>query len=273
MGRDFLLEIGTEELPSSACHVVLEQLPRRVLSLFEADDIVVDPGNIRVLVSPRRIAIMVADVPEAQTPREVVQRGPAVEAAFDASGEPTPAAIGFAKAKGVTPTELVVRSVEGRSFVYYVSMSEARPTAELLPGLCLKLVRDMYFPKNMRWGFRDLRFSRPMRWLVALYGAEVVPFAIAGVESGRMSRGHRWLGGPVEITEPGSYVEALRSVFVMVDHVERRAYIQRSLDELAGSRRLRAVDPQGKMDEVVFLVEWPTVLEGSFGEQHLRLPA
>jgi glycyl-tRNA synthetase beta chain len=273
MGRDFLLEIGTEELPSSACHAVLELLPERVLSLFTAEDVLVEAAQVGVMVSPRRIAVMVSDVPEEQTPREVVQRGPAVEAAFDASGEPTPAALGFARAKGVTPADLVVRSEGGRSFVYFVSVSEARSTAELLPGICLKLVRDMYFPKNMRWGFKDLRFSRPMRWLVALYGTQVVPFGIAGVESGRASRGHRWLGAPVEIAEPALYVEAMRSVFVMVDQVERRAHIQRYIDEIAGARRLHAVDPMNKMAEVLYLVEWPTVLEGSFGEEHLRLPS
>ncbi|NLT35990.1 MAG: glycine--tRNA ligase subunit beta [Gaiellales bacterium] len=273
MARDFLLEIGTEELPSSACHVVLDQLPDRVRSLFAAVEVDIGPEAVKVLVSPRRIAVLVKDVPESQTAREVAQRGPAVESAFDGSGNPTPAALGFAKAKKTTPDQLQVREdlASGRSFVYYVSTSEAKATAEVLPDVCLRLVRDMYFPKNMRWGYA-LRFSRPMRWLVALFGSEVVPFEVAGVVSGRQSRGHRWLGQAVDVGQPGEYIDALRGAFVMVDQVEREAFIRAEIARLAEPAGLHTVDPMNKMAEVLHLVEWPTVLEGSFREDHLRLP-
>jgi glycyl-tRNA synthetase beta chain len=271
MARDFLLEIGTEELPSSACAAVLDLLPDRVAGLFRAAEIEVDSAAIRVMVGPRRIAVMIEAVPESQTPRENVQRGPAFEAAFDAEGKPSKAAAGFARAKGIAPGDLQVREEGGRRFVYYVSTAEARPTTELLPEICLKIVRDMYFPKNMRWGYA-LRFSRPMRWLVALFGKEVVPFAIAGVTSDRVSRGHRVLGQPAAIGSPSEYVESLRSVRVVVDEREREAFLWSELRRLAGACGLTAVDPMGKMAEVKFLVEWPTVLEGSFDVRHLRLP-
>ena len=273
MARDFLFEIGTEELPSSACHAVLDQLPTRVAGLFAAAEIDIDPASIRVLVSPRRIAVVIPAVPEEQSPREMAQRGPAVEAAFDSSGNPTPAAAGFARAKGATPADLVVREENGRRFVYYVSTTEAKPTGALLPDICLKIVRDMYFPKNMRWGYKDLRFSRPMRWLVALYGNDVIPFGIAGVTSGRTSFGHRWLGGPVELPDATGYVEALRGVHVMVDQTEREAYIRAEMDRLATVDGLHYTDPMDKMAEVLYLVEWPTVLSGTFREDHLRLPS
>ncbi|MCL5942694.1 MAG: glycine--tRNA ligase subunit beta [Actinobacteria bacterium] len=273
MARDFLLEIGVEEIPASACTAVLELLPGRVTGLFVADDIDVDPEAVRVLVSPRRIAVLAADVPETQTPRENLQRGPAAEVAFDAAGRPTAAAQGFARAKGVPVEALQVREENGRRFVFAVSRSEGRATAELLPDICVKIVRDMYFPKNMRWGSRDLRFSRPVRWLVSLYGEELVPFSVAGVAAERVSRGHRWLGRPVEITAPSAYVEALRAVRVMVDHVEREAFLRSELQRAASERGLEVLDPMGKMNEVLHLVEWPTVLPGRFGEEHLRLPA
>jgi len=272
MSRDFLLEIGTEELPSSACRAVLDLLPERALGLLRAADLAVTAAQLDVMVSPRRIALLVRDLDERQTPRESAQRGPAVEAAFDAEGRPTAAATGFARARGVTVEALQVREDNGRRFVFAVSRSEGRPTVELLPNLVERLVREMYFPKNMRWGARDLRFSRPMRWLVALYGEEVVPVQVAGVETGRVSRGHRRLGGLVEIGRPADYVEALRSVKVMVDHRERLSFMWDELRRLAGERGLQVIDPMGKMDEVLFLVEWPTALAGSFGEQHLRLP-
>lgn len=272
MARDFLLEIGVEELPASACAAVLRLLPERAAGLFAADDIDLQPESLRVLVSPRRIALLVTAMPERQTPRETAQRGPAVEAAFGRDGAATPAAAGFARAKGVDVADLQVREENGRKFVYAVSRSEGRPTAELLPEICRKIVRDMYFPKNMRWGSRDLRFSRPMRWLVALFGEELVPFSIAGVTSGRTSLGHRWLGGPVELASSDDYVERMRSVKVLVDHEEREAFIRSELDRLSGARDLSWADPMDKLHEVLYLVEWPTVLPGAFGEEHLRLP-
>jgi glycyl-tRNA synthetase len=270
--RDFLLEIGVEEMPASACRAVIDLLPDRVSGLLSAEGVEVERDDIRVMVSPRRIAVLIPDVPGEQKPREIVQRGPAYEAAFDAEGEPTKAAEGFARAKGVSVGDLEVRDEAGRKFVYYVTQSEARPTAELLPEICLKIVRDMYFPKNMRWGYKDLRFSRPVRWLVALWGDTVVPFEIAGLVSGRTSHGHRWLGGEVAITSPADYVEILRSQAVIVDHREREELIWSELERMAGEEDLEVVDPGGKMEEVLFLVEYPTAAQGLFAHLHLALP-
>lgn len=272
MARDFLLEIGVEELPSSACSAVLRLLPERAAGLFAAADIDLAPESLRVMVSPRRIAVLVEAMPEMQSPRENAQRGPAVEAAFDAQGVPTPAAAGFARARGVAVEELQVREENGRSFVFAVSRSGGQPASDLLPEICSKIVREMYFPKNMRWGSKDLRFSRPMRWLVALFGDDVVPVEVAGVVSGRATRGHRWLGTDAQVASPADYVETMRSLKVMVDHVEREAFLRTELDRLAGERALSWADPMDKLHEVLYLVEWPSVLWGSFGEQHLRLP-
>ena len=271
-GRDFLLEIGVEEMPASACRAAIDLLPERVAGLFGAEGVEVDRDDVRVMVSPRRIAVLIPDVPGEQTPREIVQRGPAYEAAFDAEGRPTKAAEGFARAKGVSAGDLEVREEAGRKFVYYVTRSEARPTAELLPEISLKIVRDMYFPKNMRWGYRDLRFSRPVRWLVALWGETVIPFEIAGLVSGRTSRGHRWLGGEVDIARAADYVETLRSSAVVVDQREREELIWSELERVAVDEDLEVVDPGGKMEEVLFLVEYPAVARGLFAHHHLALP-
>jgi glycyl-tRNA synthetase len=271
--RDLLLEIGVEEMPASACRAAIDLLPERVAGLFTAEGVDLAPSDVEVLVSPRRIAVLLKDVPGEQAPREIVQRGPAVEAAFDADGKPTKACEGFARAKGVTAAALQVREEGGRRFVYYVSQSESRPTAALLPDICLKIVRDMYFPKNMRWGHRDVRFSRPVRWLVALWGETVIPFAFAGLTSGRTSHGHRWLGGPVDIGRPAGYVEALRGQCVVVDHRERERTLWAELERMAAAQDLTVTDPNGKMAEVLFLVEWPTVAEGEFAAHYLSLPA
>ncbi len=270
--RDFLLEIGVEEMPASACRAAIDLLPDRVAGLFSSEGIDLKPEDIRVLVSPRRIAVMMSDVPGEQAPREIVQRGPAYEAAFDAEGKPTKACEGFARAKGVTPADLEVREESGRRFVYYVTRAESQPTSALLPDICLKIVRDMYFPKNMRWGHKDLRFSRPVRWLVALWGDTVIPFGIAGLTSGRTSRGHRWLGGTVQISKPRDYVENMRKEGVIVDQAEREELIWSELERAAGELGLEIVDPGGKLEEVLFLVERPTVAHGVFAPHHLALP-
>jgi glycyl-tRNA synthetase len=271
--RDLLLEIGVEEMPASACRAAIDLLPERVAGMFAAEGVNVTSDDVKVLVSPRRIAVLMKNVPGEQAPREIVQRGPAYDAAFDAAGNPTKACEGFARAKGIAPKDLEVREEQGRRFVYYVTRSESRPTAGQLPEICLKVVRDMYFPKNMRWGYRDVRFSRPIRWLIALWGETVIPFGIAGLTSGRTSQGHRWLGGPVDIARPADYVAAMRSVSVVVDHREREQAMRGEMDRRAAEQGLKAIDPLDKMEEVLFLVEWPTVAEGEFGREHLSLPA
>jgi glycyl-tRNA synthetase len=272
-GHDFLLEIGVEEMPASACRAAIDLLPERVAGMFAAEGVDVTAGDVHVMVSPRRIAVLVKDVPGVQALREIAQRGPAIEAAFDSEGNPTKACEGFARAKGITAKDLVVREEGGRSFVYYVTQSESRPTADLLPGICLKMVRDMYFPKNMRWEERGVRFSRPIRWLVALWGETVIPFGIAGLTSGRVSQGHRWLGKAIEIKRPADYAEDMALAHVVVDHVKREKLIRAELDKQADTQGLKWIDPAGKLEEVLFLNEWPTVAAGQFEGHHLSLPA
>ncbi len=270
--RDLLLEIGVEEIPASACRAAIDLLPDRVAGMFATEGIAVAPEDVNVMVSPRRIAVLLTGVPGEQAPREIVQRGPAYEAAYDDEGRPTKACEGFARAKGVSPADLEVREEAGRPFVYYVTRSESRPTSALLPDICLKIVRDMYFPKNMRWGYRDIRFSRPIRWLVALWGETVIPFGIAGLTSGRASKGHRWLGGSVQIGKPRDYQEAMRRAGVLVDHRERERLIWDELERVAGEQSLDVIDPNGKLEEVLFLVEKPTIAQGLFAHHHLALP-
>ena len=271
--RDLLLEIGVEEMPASACRAAIDLLPGRVAGMFASEGVAVAPEDVNVMVSPRRIAVLLTGVPGEQAPREIVQRGPAYEAAFDAEGKPTKACEGFARAKGVSPADLEVREEAGRQFVHYVTRSESRPTAALLPDICLKIVRDMYFPKNMRWGYRDVRFSRPIRWLVALWGDTVIPFGIAGLTSGRTSKGHRWLGGPAQIARPRDYVEAMGRAAVEVDHRERERLIWDELERVAAEQSLEVIDPGGKLEEVLFLVEKPTIAQGLFAHHHLALPS
>src|SRR5660397_177959 len=270
--RDFLLEVGTEELPASACRAAANLFPGKAASLFSSADLEVVGDKIQVLVSPRRIALLIKDFPEEQTARQNVQRGPAEDSAFGENGVPTKAAEGFARAKGAEVPDLEIREFDGRRFVCVVTTTEARPTADVLPDILPKLVEDAYFPKNMKWGPKNVRFSRPIRWLVALFGEDVVPFEAAGIASGRRTYGHRSLGGSVEMRSASQYVETMRSAKVLVDHEEREHIVREELESLADGAGLQVIDPMEKMKEVMFLVEWPTTLAGSFGEDHLRLP-
>ena len=272
MPRDFLLEVGTEELPASACRAAANLFPGKAASLFASADLEVVGDKIQVLVSPRRIALLIKDFPEEQTARQNVQRGPAEDSAFGENGVPTKAAEGFARAKGAEVPDLEIREFDGRRFVCVVTTTEARPTADVLPDILPKLVEDAYFPKNMKWGPKNVRFSRPIRWLVALFGEDVVPFEAAGIASGRRTYGHRSLGGSVEMRSASQYVETMRSAKVLVDHEEREHIVREELESLADGAGLQVIDPMEKMKEVMFLVEWPTTLAGSFGEDHLRLP-
>ena len=200
-------------------------------------------------------------------------RGPAAAAAFGPDGAPTKAAEGFARGQGVAVADLVVREDGGREFVFAELRSEGRDVAEIVPDLAARLVNGLRFSKTMRWGDgTGLRFSRPMRWIVAKLDEQTVPFELHGLTAGDVSQGHRFLGGPAVIGDPVAYDEALRAVGVVPDHEARRAAIVAGLDQAAAAAGGAWSDPGGKMEEVVFLVEWPSVITGRFDDRHLRLP-
>jgi glycyl-tRNA synthetase beta chain len=248
-----LFEIGCEELPASACREAAEQLPelcRRQLG--------VEPAA--VLVGPRRLAVVVDDLPE-RTPDEE-RRGPAERAAFDEDGRPTKAAEGFARSVGIAASELERRDGHVWATVPGVAL------ADVAPERLAELVRSLAFGKSMRWGAPDLRFSRPVRWLCVKLGSDSLPVAVPGVPSGDVSYGHRFAHpGAVEIESAGSYAEQLRAAGVEPDANERRMAILQGLNAIGGWS-----DPAGVLDEVVHLVESPVVLEGTFDERFLELP-
>ncbi len=267
---ELLLEIGCEELPGGACREAVEQAPRLMAEALEAAR--VPAGEVSVWVSPRRIGLSAADVAEERPGRTRSARGPAEQAAFD-GGEPTKAALGFARGQGVEVGELIVREQDGRSFVFADVEEPPTATAELVPEIARHVLEGLRFGAAMRWGAgTGLRFSRPVRWIVAKHGDRTIPFELHGLTAGGTTRGHRTLGGPAEIDRAAAYRDALRDVSVVVDHEERRVSILRDLDAAAAAVGGRWTDPGGALEEVVFLVEWPSVLSGRFDESHLRLP-
>ncbi|MGQ9703924.1 MAG: glycine--tRNA ligase subunit beta [Actinomycetota bacterium] len=269
--RDLLLEIGTEELPWGAVQDGRSQLRDNLLAILERERL--EHEGIRVYSTPRRLAALVEGLAERQADYQEMVRGPRRSAAFDERGNPTAAAEGFARARGVRVEDLVVRETEKGEFIFAVVREEGRETVEILPGLVEEVLRSFSFRKSMRWGAGEFRFARPVRWLVVLYGKEVVPVEFEGLRAGRVSRGHRFLSpGKVELTGPRDYLEALRRARVLADEEERRRAILEGMDKALSSRGLRAVPAAETLDEVVDLVEYPHVILGRFGERYLELP-
>ncbi len=272
-GRDFLLEIGVEELPAAAAASALSQAGPAAREAFGARRVQVEEEQVDVWVTPRRIAIFIKSLPEVQPAEEIAERGPAAAAAFDGDGNPTRAAEGFARAKGVGIDELEIREHQGKEFVFAVHRREGQPVAGLIPDICRRILRSFSFPKTMRWDSSGLRFSRPVRWLVTKFGEQTIEYEAAGMAAGDVSRGHRFLSvGEVRIDSPASYRKAMASACVLVDQEERRRLIEEGLAARAQERGAAFSDPAGELEEVLYLVEYPSVQAGSFGEEHLRLP-
>ncbi|MDD3717665.1 MAG: glycine--tRNA ligase subunit beta [Actinomycetota bacterium] len=271
MARDLLLEIGTEELPWGAVRDGRRQLAANASSMLEKERL--RRGDIAVYSTPRRLALVVTGLEERQEDMAAEVRGPSREAAYDAEGRPTRAAEGFARSRGLKVEDLEVRGTEKGDFVFATVREEGRPAREVLPGLLEALVRSLSFRKSMRWGSGEFRFARPVRWIVALYGDEVVPFTLDGLEAGRTSRGHRFLSpGDVEVTDPRAYLGELRASFVLADEEVRRQAVIAGIEEAVSGRGLRAVPGGDTLDEVIDLVEYPHVIMGSYDARFLELP-
>ena len=268
MSKDLLLEIGTEEVPAHVMPRMLSDLSRLAEDLFKEHRLAYD--SLRTIGTPRRSALLVTGLAERQEDVSTETRGPSVAIAFDAEGNPTKAGAGFARGQGIDPSALIQRD----GYVYASVHEKGAETAALLTELLPELIRTLPLPNSMRWGDLDFRFIRPIRWIVALYGTEVVPFTLANVTSGNTSRGHRTLA-PQEfvIAAPADYEEACEKAYIIVDPERRRAMICAQISETAKACGGTAEITPDLLEEVLYLVEYPTALSGSFEEKYLTLPA
>ncbi len=270
MSRDLLLEIGVEEVPSAPLYDAVTQLKTRAAAAL--DNARLSYGEITAYGSPRRLALIVSELSERQHDLSMKVKGPAVAAAFDADGNPTKAAEGFARSRGFAVADLVRESTDGGEYVFALVEEAGKPSEEILPGLLATLIGDLDWAKSMRWGSGATRFIRPVRWLVALFGSIVVPVRFAGVEAGRTTVGHRFLGGTPEIPYAGAYLETLCQARVLADTEERAELIRSELDTAASALGARPVVPEKTFAEVVNLVEYPTVGVGRFDDAFLAVP-
>ena len=266
--KTLLLEIGTEEIPAHAMPNILNQL--KELAAKNLKEARIDFGEVKTLGTPRRLALLVSDVATTQADIEEEKRGPSVKIAFDAAGNPSKAAIGFARGQKVAPEDLITRD----GYIYAVIHESGKSSAEIFKTLLPKIICELNFPNNMRWGDLDFKFIRPLRWIVALFGSEVIPVEVAKVKSGRISYGHRFLStDKFAIEKAEDYVNDCAKNFVIVDQDKRRDMIVEQINEIAASKGGVAEIADDLLEEVLYLVEYPTALAGDFESKYLDLPA
>lgn len=267
MAKDLLFEIGAEEIPAGFMPNILGQLKQ--LAETKLNDAHLPFESIETYGTPRRLALIVKGIADASAEISERHKGPSASIAYDADGNATKAAIGFARGKGLDVADLVVED----GYIYAETKTAGVPAKDIVSEMLPQLITGLNFPKSMHWGDLDAKFVRPVRWLVALLDEEVIPVEFATVQSGNVSRGHRFLGADeITIKNAASYVDTLKENFVMVDQDARRELISKQLHDIAASKNASIVWDDDLLEEINYLVEWPTALCGGFEESYLALP-
>ena len=265
--RTLAFEIGTEEIPAFDLAGAVKQLSTMVPSLL--DDAAIPHGAVKIFSSPRRLIVIAEEIPEATEEKNEVFKGPSAKIAFDAEGNPTKAAQGFARGKGVDPSSLVVEA----GYVYARTHTPSVNVASLLSSVLNKIIHGLSWPRSQRWGVQSEYFTRPVRWIVALFGNEVIDFTFAGLVAGRTTYGHRFLApGPFEVADADSLVDVVRSASVIPSEAEREQVIREGVAKAEAETGFTAVLHPKTLVEVINLAEYPTVLVGTFDEEFLKVP-
>lgn len=265
--RTLAFEIGTEEIPAFDLAGAVKQLSTMVPSLL--DDAAIPHGAVKIFSSPRRLIVIAEEIPEATEEKNEVFKGPSAKIAFDAEGNPTKPAQGFARGKGVDPSSLVVED----GYVYARTHTPSVNVASLLSSVLNKIIHGLSWPRSQRWGVQSEYFTRPVRWIVALFGNEVIDFTFAGLVAGRTTYGHRFLApGPFEVADADSLVDVVRSASVIPSEAEREQVIREGVAKAEAETGFTAVLHPKTLVEVINLAEYPTVLVGTFDEEFLKVP-
>lgn len=266
-----LLEIGTEEIPSMFIPQALEKMVELINTLLRENRI--DFGKVSTMGTPRRLALMVEDITEYQrgSIKEII--GPARKVAYDESGQPTRAAYGFAKGQGVPVEDLKIKATEKGEYICAIFEEKGVKVEVLLPEILTKFIASIPFPKYMRWMDKSLRFARPIHWILALYGDDIIAFEIEGIKSGNVTKGHRFMSpGAFQVKESRSYYRLLESNYVILDQEKRKEIIEEQLKELSLSLGGSVLQDDELLTEVSYLVEYPVAFLGSFDQKYLSLP-
>lgn len=264
---NLLLEIGTEEIPAKFMPAALAQLA--AIAKTKLDELGIPHGQIKTAGTPRRLTLIVCDAAWKQNDKHIENKGPSVKIAFDENGNPAKAALGFARGQGLDAKDLVVKD----GYVYAVLKEIGGEVKDLLPAMLPDIINALTFPKTMRWGDLEMRFVRPIHSVLALFGETVIPFSIAGVTSGNTTGGHRFLGKKsIEINSTEDYFTKLKENYVIADPELRRQIISEQIQNLAAAHGGTADIDAELLEEVIYLVEYPTAILGRFDEKYLALP-
>jgi len=269
--KELLLEIGTEEIPAGFIPQALIDLESLAKKELEASRI--DYNGIKTLGTPRRLVLVIKSVSERQRDEETKKIGPSKQSAFDEKGNPTKAAIGFAKSQSVPVESLTMIQTEKGEYVCAVKKEPGRPTSEILSSLLPKWIFSIPFQKSMRWADVPIRFARPIHWILALFGGEVIPFEVGNIRSGNITYGHRFMhSGPIPVKDFKSYLQKAREASVIVDPAERKKRIEDEMIREGAKVSGRVLKDEELLNEVNFLVEYPVALCGTFDNKFLSLP-
>ncbi|MEW6599812.1 MAG: glycine--tRNA ligase subunit beta [Nitrospirota bacterium] len=269
--KPLLIEIGSEEIPARFIPRGLALLKGDLVQLL--DKSYIKYGSIAEYSTPRRLSLLIDDVAEIQEDRTTETLGPPKKAAFDADGKPTKAATGFARSLNIDVGDLSIKTTEKGEYVSATIYEKGRPTADILAQSLPKLIASLQLPKSMRWGEGSLKYFRPIQWILALLGGEVIPFSLDSIKSGNISYGHRFLSpGPVVIDSPLSYLSLLRQNHVYADPAERKKLISEGIRAVESSADGIVHEDVELLDTVTNLVEFPTAVMGSFDSKFLALP-
>jgi glycyl-tRNA synthetase beta chain len=271
MSAELFLEIGTEEIPAGFLPQAMADLERLIRKEFEGARITF--GTLRTYATPRRLALVVTEVAREQERQELSLMGPSVKVAFDGQDNPTKAAIGFARANGVEVTDLSRAQTDKGEYLFISKVVEGRPTADLLPEMLPRLISAIPFKKSMRWKDLDIRFARPMHWIVALFDGVVVPFALGNLNSGHLSQGHRFMApATFAVTGEQGWLAECERHFVLPDPAQRQEIIAREIERVAAGRGRAHQSRSGAAGGSLLSGRVSSALCGSFEDKYLELP-
>ncbi len=269
--KPLLIEIGSEEIPARFISRGLTLLKEDLILLLEKSSIKF--GAISEYSTPRRVTLLVDSVAEQQDDREIESLGPPKKAAYDADGNPTKAASGFARSLNIDVTDLVIKKTERGEYVSATVEEKGKPTADVLSEFLPKLISSLQLPRSMRWGDGSLKYFRPIKWILAMLGNQVIPFALDSMRSSNISYGHRFLSpAAIKINDPSSYLPSLKQNHVFADYYERRNRISEGIRKIEAAANCKVHEDAELLDIVTNLVEYPTAVLGSFEDKYLSLP-
>lgn len=271
MSKNYLLEIGVEELPSRLVGNALEQLKNNSIKLFKEERIGFE--DIKIYSTPRRLIMMVEGIDEKQADLEEKAKGPAKRIAFDEEGNPTKALLGFMGGQKIELKSIIVESFNDEEYVYANTLKVGKTIEEILSLNMERIIKSINFPKSMKWGGKNIRFARPIRWIVSLLDSKIIPFELEGIRVSNITKGHRFLGSNhIEINNVDGYSDLLRENFVIMDQNERKDIIKYGSEKLARERGGNLESDEDLLDEITNIVEYPTPIIGRIKEEYLNLP-